>query len=108
MSNQKIYVGNLSFDVGSEDLEQYFGQYGNIKEAKLIMDRETNRSKGFAFITYQDGSGAENALQANDQEWMGRKLRVNFARDDGGRGGNRRNHQRPFNANRGNHEREPY
>lgn len=90
MSQSKIYVGNLSYDCSNEDLSEYFGQYGEIAEVKLITDRETGRSKGFAFITYADGDQAKAALDANGSDFMGRPLRVNEAREEnrgGGRGG---------------------
>ena len=93
MSQSKIYVGSLSYDVTSDDLESFFGQYGEIQEAKLIMDRETGRSKGFAFITFVDQQSAQDSLAADGTELQGRKIRVNIARDDnrrrsGGAGGN--------------------
>ncbi len=87
MSNSKIYVGSLSYDVTSDDLQDFFGQYGEIAEVKLIIDRETNRSKGFAFITYADQQGAQDALGADGEEMQGRKIRVNMAREDGDRRG---------------------
>ena len=89
MSNSKIYVGSLSYDTTSEDLQDYFGKYGDIAEVKLIIDRETNRSKGFAFITYSDQQAAEAALAANGDELQGRKIRVNAAKEDTGGGGRR-------------------
>ena len=52
MSEQKIFVGNLSFNTSKETLESEFAQYGEIAETKLITDRETGRSRGFAFITF--------------------------------------------------------
>lgn len=90
MSNSKIYVGSLAYEVTSDDLQDYFSQYGNIAEVKLIIDRETNRSKGFAFITYADQQAAQSALAADGDELQGRKIRVNMAREDnnGRRGGN--------------------
>lgn len=94
MSQNKVYVGNLSYDVGSTDLEEHFAKYGEITEAKLITDRDTGRSKGFAFITFADDSAAQAAVDgSNDVELDGRKMRVNLARDDrrsdGGGGGSR-------------------
>lgn len=105
MSQSKIYVGNLSYDATQDDLHDFFSQYGEITETKLISDRETGRSKGFAFITYADAAHAQEALAANGTELMGRTLKVNEAREGqgggrrgggGGRGGNRRfnNHNR--------------
>lgn len=88
-SNQaKIYVGNLSYNTTNEDLEAHFRQYGQISEIKVIMDRETGRSKGFAFITFANPQSAEQALASNEAEFQGRKMKVNIAKDDNGsRGG---------------------
>ena len=89
MSQNKIYVGSLSYDVTADDLQSYFGQYGDIEEAKLIMDRETGRSKGFAFITYATQDAAQAAVsKANGVDLQGRKIRVNIAREN--MGGDRR------------------
>ncbi len=90
MSQTKIYVGNLSYDCSSNDLEGYFGQFGEITEVKLIIDRETQRSKGFGFITFASTEATQTAIdQANNAEFMGRKLRVNIANDNPPRGGGR-------------------
>ena len=91
MSNSKIYVGSLSYDVTSDDLQDFFSKYGQVAEVKLIIDRDTNRSKGFAFITYVNPQGAQDALQADGEEIQGRKIRVNMAREEGegGRRGGR-------------------
>jgi len=86
MSNSKIYVGNLSYDVTGDDLQEFFTQYGEISECKLITDFE-GRSKGFAFITFEAPQGAEAALKADGVELSGRKLRVNMARENNRRGG---------------------
>ena len=93
MSQNKIYVGSLSYDVTADELESFFGQYGDIEEAKLIIDRETGRSKGFAFITFANQKAAQASLAADGTELQGRRIRVNIARDDnrrrGGGGGGR-------------------
>jgi len=88
MNQTKIYVGNLPFQTTSEDLEATFSAYGNIAECKLITDRETGRSKGFAFITFAEASGAEAALKLDGTDLGGRQIRVNLAKED--RGGGRR------------------
>ncbi|QHG92590.1 RNA-binding protein [Coxiella endosymbiont of Amblyomma sculptum] len=91
MNQSKVYVGSLSYDVTTDDLQSFFGQYGDIEETRLITDRETGRSKGFAFITYTNQSGAQAALVANGIELQGRKIRVNIARDNNsGNSSNRR------------------
>lgn len=87
MSQNKVYVGNLSYDLSSGDLEEFFAQYGEVKDVKLILDRNTGRSKGFSFITFGSDQDAKAALDANDKELKGRKLRVNMARDDDDRSG---------------------
>ena len=90
MSQNKVYVGSLSYDVTTDDLQSFFGQYGDIEETRLITDRETGRSKGFAFITYTSQNGAQAALVANGIELQGRKIRVNIARDNNNSNGGRR------------------
>ena len=90
MNQSKIYVGNLSYDTSSNDLTDLFNQFGDILETKLITDRETGRSKGFAFITFTEEQSANNALDLNGTDHMGRKIKVNIAKDDrrtGGGGG---------------------
>ena len=75
----KLYVGNLSFQTTSDDLLQLFGQYGSVTSAQIVTDRDTGRSRGFAFV--EMGSGAEQAIEAtNGVEFMGRNLTVNEAK----------------------------
>lgn len=91
----KLYVGNLSFDTTSDDLMTLFGQHGTVTSAQVVTDRETGRSRGFAFV--EMSSGAEAAIQAlNMREFQGRNLTVNEAkpreerpRSGGGGGGHR-------------------
>ena len=88
MANKNLYVGNLPFGTTNGDLEQLFGQYGQVAKAQVITDRETGRSRGFAFVEMADG--AEAAIQAlHDQEYQGRRLTVNEAkpREERPRGG---------------------
>jgi RNA recognition motif-containing protein len=87
MSQSKIYVGNLSYDTTPEGVQEHFAQYGAIAEAKLITDRDTGRSRGFAFITYSEQQDAQSALAADGESLDGKALRVNMAKEDGGRGG---------------------
>jgi RNA recognition motif-containing protein len=87
-----IYVGNLSYEVGDEDLKQVFAEYGTVKNVQLPIDRETGRVRGFGFV--EMGSDAEEtaAIEALDgAEWMGRSLKVNKAKPkpEGGGGGRR-------------------
>ena len=77
--SKNLYVGNLSFDTSADDLREAFGQYGTVSSAQIIMDRETGRSRGFAFVEMEDG--ADEAVQAlNGTELQGRTLTVNEAR----------------------------
>jgi RNA recognition motif-containing protein len=88
MANKNLYVGNLPFGTTNADLEQLFGQYGQVAKAQVITDRETGRSRGFAFVEMSDG--AEAAIQAlHDTEFQGRRLTVNEAkpREERPRGG---------------------
>jgi RNA recognition motif-containing protein len=76
-----IYVGNLSWEVGDQELQDLFEQHGSVASAKVITDRETGRSRGFGFVEMPDDSEAHNAIAAlNDQSIDGRNLRVNEAR----------------------------
>lgn len=87
---KNIYVGNLGFDVSREDLEQLFGQYGEVVSANVITDKTTGRSRGFGFVEMADTAKADEAIQAlNGKEFAGRALTVNEAkpRPEGGRGG---------------------
>ena len=92
MSN-KLYVGNLSFRVTSEDLQEYFAGAGTVESANIVMDRETGRSRGFGFVEMASEEDANNAIaQFNGQEYDGRSMVVNEARpreEGGGRGGSR-------------------
>jgi RNA recognition motif-containing protein len=89
MSN-KLYVGNLSFRVTSEDLQEYFATAGAVESANVIFDRETGRSRGFGFVEMASEDAANAAIaQFNGQEYDGRNMVVNEARprDDRGGGG---------------------
>lgn len=90
MSN-KLYVGNLSFRVTSEDLQEYFQAAGAVESANVVFDRETGRSRGFGFVEMASEDAANSAIaQFNGQEYDGRNMVVNEARpreDRGGGGG---------------------
>lgn len=79
--SKKLYVGNLNFSMGSQDLEELFGEFGQVTSATVIMDRETNRSKGFGFVEMANDQEAEAAISGlNGREINGRALTVNEAR----------------------------
>ena len=87
----KLYVGNLSFRVTSEDLHEHFAQAGNVESANVVQDRETGRSRGFGFVEMASDEEANNAIaQFNGTEYDGRNMVVNEARPrEGGGGGGR-------------------
>lgn len=77
----KLYVGNLPYAVNDESLADMFKEFGEVKEAKVITDKFSGRSKGFGFVTMADEETAAKAVEAmNDKEIEGRKLSVNVAR----------------------------
>jgi cold-inducible RNA-binding protein len=78
---KKLFVGNISWSMSEDDLRELFAQYGAVEEAIIIMDRATNRSKGFGFVTFPDDSEAEAAITAlNGTDIGGREIVVNEAR----------------------------
>ena len=87
----KLYVGNLSYRMTSEDLQEYFAAAGPVESANVVFDRETGRSRGFGFVEMASDDAANAAIaQFNGQEYDGRNLVVNEARpreDRGGYGG---------------------
>src|SRR3954469_2148893 len=86
----KLYVGNLSFRVTSEDLQEHFGAAGAVESANVVYDRETGRSRGFGFVEMASPDDANAAIaQFNGQEYDGRNMVVNEARprEDRGNGG---------------------
>ena len=77
----KLYVGNLPYSVRDSDLEQAFGQFGSVTSAKVMMERDTGRSKGFGFVEMGSDAEAQAAIQgAHGQNFGGRDLVVNEAR----------------------------
>jgi RNA recognition motif-containing protein len=92
--NNKLFVGNLSFQTTENDLNDAFAAHGTVTEANLMMDRATNRSRGFAFVTMSTDEEAQKAIEAmNGKELNGRAITVNVARPreerPGGGGGRR-------------------
>jgi RNA recognition motif-containing protein len=97
----KLFVGNLSFDVVENDLQDLFSQNGPVNEVNVIMDKMTGRARGFAFVTMSTKEGADAAVAAlNGKDWKGRALTVNEARPReerpaGGSGGGGYSERRP-------------
>ncbi len=86
----KLYVGNLSFRVTNEDLQEHFAKAGAVESAKVVEDRDTGRSRGFGFVEMANAEDAAAAIeQFNGQDLDGRNLVVNEARprEEGGGGG---------------------
>ncbi len=92
-----IYVGNLSYEINQEDLNEVFTEYGTVKRVYIPTDRETGRVRGFAFVEMESEADEDKAIQALDgAEWMERSLKVNKARPRENRssfGGGRRNNR---------------
>lgn len=87
---RRLYVGNLSYQMGSEDLDRLFAQFGSVQSAQVVEDRETGRSKGFGFVEMDSDDEAQSAIDAlNGQEHEGRTLTVNEARPRADRGSGR-------------------
>jgi RNA recognition motif-containing protein len=94
--SKKLYVGNLTYNVNESDLEALFTPFGTVQSAQIIVDRDTNRSKGFGFVEMDTDAQAQAAIQGlNEREHDGRNLTVNEAKPreartgGGGPGGGR-------------------
>ena len=86
--SMKLYVGNLSFNTSSQDLNEIFGAIGTVESTNIIEDRETGRSRGFGFVEMSSKEEGENAIaQLNGKEVDGRELKVNEAKPQESRGG---------------------
>jgi RNA recognition motif-containing protein len=93
--SSKLFVGNLSFDTTENDLQDAFAAFGSVTETNLMMDRTTNRPRGFGFVTMSTPEEAQKAIDGlNGKDLGGRALTVNIARPreerPGGGGGRRR------------------
>lgn len=76
-----IYVGNLSYEVDNDTLREAFEEFGEVSSAKVIMDRETGKSRGFGFVEMSDDESAKDAIKVLDgKELKGRNLKVNEAK----------------------------
>jgi cold-inducible RNA-binding protein len=86
----RLYVGNLSFNTTELELREVFSQCGTVAETKMVMDRETGRPRGFAFVEMGSEEDAKQAIdQLNGRELGGRALTVNEAQERSSGGGNR-------------------
>ncbi|MCM8535609.1 MAG: RNA-binding protein [Lentisphaeraceae bacterium] len=100
-----IYVGNLSYSATEEDIKDFFSAYGEVKSVRIIMDKETGRSKGFSFVEMPNADEANAAIEATEgAEFQDRNLRVNEAkpRENNNRGGGNRGGGGGFNRGGGN------
>ncbi|MCB9538219.1 MAG: RNA-binding protein [Myxococcales bacterium] len=86
---KKIFVGNLSWNTDDQSLREAFEEFGEVTDAKVITDRETGRSRGFGFVTFEDDRACQEAIeQMNGQSLDGRPLRIDEAQERSGpRGG---------------------
>ncbi|MEG2046597.1 MAG: RNA-binding protein [Comamonas sp.] len=103
--NNKLYVGNLSYSIRDNDLEQQFAGFGNVTSAKVMMDRDTGRSKGFGFVEMASEAEAQAAIEGlHEQSWDGRNMIVNIARprEERPAGGGFRGNGGGFGGGRGN------
>jgi RNA recognition motif-containing protein len=87
-----IYVGNLAYEVQDDELQEVFAQYGEVESARVLLDRDTGRSRGFGFVKMPNREEAESAIEAlNESDFQGRPLRVREAEErkprSGGFGG---------------------
>jgi cold-inducible RNA-binding protein len=98
--NNKLFVGNLSYNTTENDLQDAFAAHGTVTEVNLMLDRVSQRSRGFAFVTMSTPEEAQNAINAlNGRDLDGRSITVNIARPreertGGGGGGGRREFRR--------------
>ncbi|WP_374430155.1 RNA recognition motif domain-containing protein [Ideonella dechloratans] len=99
--DNKLYVGNLPYSMGDDDLQQHFSAFGQVTSAKVMMDRDSGRSKGFGFVEMGSGDEAQAAIRGmNGESFGGREMVVNVARPreerpaGGFGGGNRGGFQR--------------
>src|SRR5580698_1918507 len=81
MNPTRLFVGNLSYQTGENDLQDYFAQAGAVTSVNLMLDKMTGRSRGFAFVEYGSAEEAQRAIeQFHDKDFQGRKITVNIAR----------------------------
>ena len=79
--SSKVFVGGLPWSINNDGLREAFASFGEITEAKVILDRATGRSRGFGFVTFANPEEAQKALTLNGQQLQGREIRVDLARE---------------------------
>jgi cold-inducible RNA-binding protein len=89
MDCMKLYVGNLAYNISDDQLKDLFARFGTPDSARVIIDRDSGRSKGFGFVEFSDNEQAKQALSLNGTEFGGRSLTVNEARPRNENGGGR-------------------
>lgn len=77
---KSIYVGNMPYSATKEQIAELFGKFGEVSSIKIILDRETKRPKGFCFVEMEDAEAIKAIEVLNDEEFLGRKLKVNEAK----------------------------
>ncbi len=105
MSENKIYVGNLSYDITEEDLQSCFERFGAIQDINLIRDRATKRLKGFGFITFSEASSAQEAIEIDGEELLQRPMKISVAKERERAGGGSNRGGRPGHAGHDNRRR---
>ena len=105
MQKRTLYIGNLAYTAVEEDLEQAFEPFGEIEDIKLMRDRETDRSRGFAFITFENELEAVAAMVMDGKDVAGRSIRVNKAKEKEGSGTKRRNNNQHSSQQPSQHQR---
>lgn len=97
--SKKLYVGNLNFNTTDKELEGIFSEFGKINSASVVVDRYTNKSRGFGFVEFAEDADAKRAKEATDgKEFAGRSLRVDEAKEP--RENSRSYNSRGFSSNR--------
>lgn len=81
LSKTRLYVANLSYQAVDRDIMEIFQEHGTVKEAKVMFDRDTEKSRGFAFVEMNSPAEAERALAADGETVFGRKITVTYARE---------------------------
>jgi cold-inducible RNA-binding protein len=81
MASKKVFVGSLAWATTDDSLADFFSQCGDVVEAKVVTDRETGRSRGFGFVTFEDEGASGKAVDLDGEELDGRTIHVDFAKE---------------------------